>query len=316
MMKRSMKLSKFIHLSPQRKPASKNFLKIRIAHPGFLAAIKNINMVHSTTGFKPRGMMLVGETGAGKTTILEYYREQYCALLNLEIQPPKGKYPVLLTRLQADSGKKSFLRSLCIELGVDPKPRETVNDLEHRVITLIKNREVEIVLIDEFHHLAGKAGKQHLDTIGDLIKNLMDITKVPFVLVGTLKALSVLVNHPELQRRFAASTKLTNLNLNSAEEEEQFKKFMSACHKNCGIPSVAIDTTPMLERFCLASKGRIGIITAIVETAINMADDEVGITMPDLADAFDFCRADPFTPKCNPFSASLQTVKKELGRAK
>lgn len=309
-------MSDLINFQPQRSPFAVEFLKKRIAHPDFKMALGNINRVHSTTGFMPRGMMFVGETGVGKTTILEYYRELYCTVNQLEVSPTYGKYPIVLTRLQADSGKRSFLHNLCVELGVTPKNRTTVNDLEIQVITLLQRRGVELVMVDEFHHLASRNGQKNLDSIGDLLKNLMDIAKVPFVLAGTLTALNVLENHPELQRRFAASTRLHNLNLSSVEEEKKLSKILGACQKNCGIPSIKLNDTGMPERFVLASRGRIGIITAIIETAINMANPATGITRNDLAEAFDFCRADPTYPKCNPFSASINIVKQELGRLK
>ncbi|WP_168926776.1 TniB family NTP-binding protein [Nitrincola schmidtii] len=311
-----MKASNLINLQPQRKPESIAFLEKRIVHPGFKSALQNINMIHATRGFVPRGMMFVGETGVGKTTILEYYRELYCTENGLDIKPVRGKYPVLLIRLQADSGKRSFLFNLCVELGITPNLRETVNDLERRAITLLKNRGVELVLLDEFHHLASRNGKKNLESLGDLLKNLMDLTKIPFVLAGTLTALTVLENHPELQRRFAASTRLFNLSLDDMESSEKFQRVLGACQKNCGIPCIKLNTDEMLERFLLASRGRIGVITAIIETAINMSDSSKGITMEDLKFAFEFCRADPLNPKCNPFEASSQIVKRELGRAK
>jgi hypothetical protein len=311
-----MKLSKLIKSQPQRNPLAIEFLKKRIAHPDFKMALRNINRVHSTTGFMPRGMMFVGETGVGKTTILEYYRELYCTENQLEVEPDQGKYAIVLTRLQADSGKRSFLHSLCVQLGVIPKSKATVNDLEIQAITLLQKREVELVLVDEFHHLASRDGQKNLDSIGDLLKNLMDIAKVPFVLAGTLTALNVLENHPELQRRFAASTRMHNLNLNSVEEEQKLSKILGACQKNCGLPSIRLNDAGMLERFVLASRGRIGTIIAIIETAIDMANPVTGITRNDLAEAFDFCRADPTYPKCNPFSASINIVKQELGRLK
>lgn len=309
-------MSNLICVNPQRRSEAEEFLKTRIAHPDFKAALRNINRIHATKGFSARGMMFVGDTGVGKTTILNCYQDIYCTENQFEMEPKRGKYPIVLTRLNSKSGSRSFLRNLCKQLGVIPPSTETVNDLETRAITLLKKREVELVMVDEFHHLASRDGRKNLDSIGDLLKNLMDLAQVPFVLVGTLKALTVLDGHPELQRRFAASTRLDNLNLSTDEEADKFSKILSACQRNCAVPSVTLSSPAMLERFLLASRGRIGIITNIIETAINYSDPEAGITMVDLAEAFDFCRSDPRYPKCNPFEAPIRVVKAELGRAK
>ncbi|KEA61843.1 putative transposition protein [Marinobacterium lacunae] len=307
-------MSKFIDTNPQRNAASVDFMSKRIPYPGFIMALRNINRTHGTRFPEARGMMFVGETGVGKTTILKFYREEYCRCNQIETKPARGKYPVVLMRLQSDSKKSSFLRSLCIELGITPNERETVNALERRAITLLKKRQVELVMIDEFHHLAGRDGKKNIESLGDLLKNLMDEAQVPFVLAGTFKALTVLDGHPELQRRFVSSTHLRNLNMKTAENTRDFRNVLVTCNKNCSIPSVKFNDGDMPERFLLASGGRIGVITTIIETAINIADPEVGITMATLSEAFEFTRANPHKPKCNPFAASIRVVRAEMGK--
>ncbi|ANG63054.1 hypothetical protein A8C75_11605 [Marinobacterium aestuarii] len=303
-----------INPNPRRKSAAIEFLEIRILHTNFIKAVKAINNIHATRGFQPRGMMLVGETGVGKTSAILFYISEYCRLNEIGNAPGEHRLPILLLRVTAESTKKDFLRKMCERLGHYSKGRITESEYETKAETLLNSRNVELVIIDEFHHLADRYAKKNAPALGNLIKNLMEETGIPFILAGTMQALSVLNGHPELQRRFAASTVISNLSLATGEDMRYCRRVLVECEKAISIPTITLSSPEMANRFMLASKGRIANIMSVIEAAIGVADEVKGLTLADLACGFEQRRPNLREPACNPFSASLDQVRRELGK--
>lgn len=290
----------------RRKPEVINFLQRTIIHPNFDKAINAISLVHQTHGLQPAGMMLLGDTGVGKSTILEYYVKQH-----------ENEYsddtPVILVRVPAAATTKQVLAEIVDALGGVYGSRPTEAELNRMARQLLRAKGISLVMLDEFQHLSqvesGRCPRQAANTI----KNLMNDTQIPFVLAGLEHAESVLHNHPELKRRFTSSYRLKQLGSHTRDDMKYSVLYLRAAQKVMDVPCIELGTAEQAARFHLASGGALGPISRILELAMNNADLEgPGITMEDLAAGYEGFMLNSET--ANPFRMSAAELKTAMGK--
>jgi hypothetical protein len=125
-------------------------------------------------------IMLLGESGVGKSTLLVMYAKNYPAIEHEELT----EVPVLYVVLGPSPTPKTLAHTLLKALG-DPKwnvGREV--ELTARLVFLIWQCRVRLVIIDEANHLIDRGGEKTLHTSADWIKRLVDATRASCVLAG------------------------------------------------------------------------------------------------------------------------------------
>jgi hypothetical protein len=258
-----------------------------------------MEVVYETRDNDPAGMMLVGATGLGKTSALEYF--QKCKLKEAE---STTDIPVLIINTPAAATPKQVLLDAVEALGGHPGKRPTEAELNRMLRKLLQGRNTRMVVLDEFQHLATASSQKLVIQTGNTIKNLMSDTKIPFVLAGLPAAKSIFSQHPELERRFTQTVELKPLGINT---ESSRKYFLAYLH---GIDAVTegrckvIATPEYVMRFWLATKGRLSGISRIIEFAMRGADLDTGITQQDLANGYRLFKPMQAADENNPFLMS------------
>lgn len=163
------------------------------------------------TGAEPSCMMLSGQQGTGKSTFLRHYEAE---------NPPRRvagtiTRPVLYASFQSSTSPigaaKILLRRLFFDQvghSVEPDLSErqqralkaftsgNLIDLTIRVKRQLIAQEVEVVLNDEFQHVAERGREKTVGKAADWVKELVKDTNVPFVMAG-MPSIGILVesNH-------------------------------------------------------------------------------------------------------------------------
>lgn len=295
-------------LNKQRKPEVIEFLNQTIRHPLFNSAIEQIEIVHSTRGLQPAGMMLVGETGLGKTTILEYYKKHNNRLCN-----HKTELPVLLINIPAAATAKQVLIDAVETLGGQPGARPTEAQLNRMLRKLIEMRCTSLIIFDEFQHLATATSSKTVIQIGNTIKNLMSDTKIPFILAGLPEAKWILNKHGELKRRFSQTIELKPLKINKEEDLRYFATYLKSIQQATNVKSIEFSDNELTTRFWLATGGMLAAISRIVEFAMGAADLKSGITKEDLATGYKLFNPMSTGDDQNPFLMDRKGLSKALG---
>jgi type II secretory pathway predicted ATPase ExeA len=303
-----------INLRTSRKPETEAFLSKTIRHPMFQNAFAAMAGAHRTHGNRSKGVMLLGPSGVGKTTVIENYARtvsrsatethSYCTVLHINT-PPSATI-------------KDVLSELLFALN-DPAPdKGTERAMNQRFRKLAKELQVELIVLDEVQHLLKHNAQKDTRTVSNFIKNLMSDLQIPVVLCGLEEASQIGSGHAEFKRRFAATCLLSPFGIITDEERNYFTQYLVNCEKvllSLGVKTVSLTSELMIDRFYLASQGKPALISALIEQALENAELGETLTVTDYAKAWAFAIHDPFEHRVsNPFhmrgdSLKLHTAK-------
>jgi hypothetical protein len=257
----------------------------------------------------PPCLAILGETGAGKTTLVDTWLEK-APLRGMET--PEGSVIPYLYVLVPSSPKKkgavaAFLRALH-----DPNPsRGTEWDMISRVHRLIKRCKVRVIFVDEFQHLLDKDTQKVVQAIADFLKDIINQAHVPLVLTGKLgEAEPILEANAQLDRRVGTPLVLEPFqwDRNRPETIKEFRTLMRDIDRALPLDSSHLQDEEMAFRFFYASDGYLGWIMEIIrEAAIRAIDTDCHcLNMPLLAAAYEarLAGAEVGDGKVNPFATA------------
>ncbi len=217
---------------------------------------------------EPPCLFVTGPTGAGKTTISRYFRENHPRRASEE----GTVVPVLTATIPSPASVKSLATSLLDSLG-DPIPDKgsTVSQT-YRLYKLMSKCEVELVILDEFQHIIDRERLKVLNTAADWLKNLVNHTGKPMVLMGMPGADKILDANDQLERRFSSRMTLEPFGWGTKASEDDFRRFLQVLDEN--LPFNARSQLASWEtalRIHYATGGVVGNVMAVVRTATGKA---------------------------------------------
>jgi len=175
-----------------------------IRYPRLKQLYKKIDFCRqfSKRSAEPECMLITGTQGAGKTTLIEWYAGDFPVRQSSE----KRITPVLVVNVPSPATVKGLGSAMLKALGDPAADKGAVSSITLRLKDYIKDCEVELIILDEFQHFDDRQSKNVLKTVSDWLKNLINETRVPIVLVGMPGCESVLENkgNEQLKRRFSS----------------------------------------------------------------------------------------------------------------
>ncbi|WPO67189.1 TniB family NTP-binding protein [Acinetobacter haemolyticus] len=169
------------------------------------------DLLHHPKQSRMPNLLIVGETNNGKTRIIEQFRQAHQADPNLE--GDAIKVPVLYVQAPPSPDERGLYNNILSLLFQRLKTAESTDQKRQRVISVLKQIDLGIIVIDEIHHLlAGPLLKQR--NFLNVIKYLGNELCVPIVGVGTADAFRAIQIDPQIQNRFVP-TVIPKWNLNS-----------------------------------------------------------------------------------------------------
>ena len=274
---------------------------IYIVYPRFKEILTAIDNCHHLSNLKdePECLFLKGATGAGKTTLIKSYEQDY----------PKREtsdgtiVPVLSVTIPTPATVKSFVSKLLWELGDPYYDKGTTSSQTIRLIGLMKDCGVSLVFLDEFQHFIDRDSAKVLKTVSDWLKNLILDTKVPMILIGLPEAETVFQFNPQLSRRFATRYNLSPFDW-SADGGIEFRTFLHAVETQLPLmEKSSLASVEMALRLYYASDGIVAYVMKLIRygTLLTLKQGQEKLDLNVLASAFDkYVRADKPT-KQNPF---------------
>ena len=144
-------------------------------------------------------LLIVGETNNGKTRLIEQFRQSHPADPNLD--GDAIKVPVLYVQAPPSPDERGLYNNILSLLFQRLKSAESTDQKRQRVISVLKQIDLGVIVIDEIHHLlAGPLLKQR--NFLNVIKYLGNELCVPIVGVGTVDAFRAIQIDPQIQNRF------------------------------------------------------------------------------------------------------------------
>jgi hypothetical protein len=270
---------------------------------------------HSKIAAEPECLLITGNTGAGKTTLCNVYAERYPRQASAE----GLTVPVLATSIPALASAKNLVTRLLVALG-DPAPHKGSQDNQTlRLTKLIEECGVELIILDEFQHFIDRDSNNILQNVANWLKELLNATRVPMILVGMPYSEIVLRANDQLERRFTMREHLAPFGWENPEQQAEFKMFLRYLDELLPLPqrSNLSDHETALRIYC-ATLGITGYVMKLVRRAAVIAVigsmECVGLDL--LAEVYEErlaawrrCEPNPFRAACA--DLNLEPLKEE-----
>lgn len=279
-----------------------------IRYPRFKALHKDIRECQelSRLANEPQCMSLEGVTGAGKSTLMR----DYVALFPRIEQKDGTRIPIFYAETPSPVTVKGMAATLLAQLGDPAAYRGTLWAMNYRLIRLMIDCQVELVILDDFHHLIDKETNRILEQVSDWLKVLIKETGIPFLVVGIDgKVERILEANAQLSRLFAVRQTLEPFRCDPSDEAsiQEFGQFVQYAEQAITIPlPVTISRLELLHRLHYATEGVVGNLMNLLRYSawLTRQDNQESITLSTLAAAFDKRLAKHIKKKSNPFLAA------------
>lgn len=268
------------------------------------AALKAIHACHKNArrSNESEGILIQGETGTGKTTLVQLYMKDYPR----RHTPEKTIVPVLYTRVPVPATCKSLVSRLLIAIGDPTAEKGTQISQTLRLRRFLEACCVELLILDEFQHFQDRDSHKVLRTVSDWLKLLMDETCVPIVLVGLPYSHTILdaPGNEQLQRRFGGRIEMEAFRYSTSKERQDFRRFLNVIDDKLPLAEKSELADPSTA-LCIfeATNGVIGNVMKLIRHATRFAleSNQEKLTMEILGLAYEQRLAANNPGKPNPF---------------
>lgn len=212
------------------------------------------------------GLLLTGPSGAGKSTMVRSYHRRFPR----EHLAERTVVPVLLVTVPASPTARSLAGSILEALGQKKAHRGTAPEKTAWIYELFAKCGVEMVILDEFHHLFYAPSLNAFRDITDWLKNFLEDTKVGMVACGLPAAEQVVNSNEQLARRFSERIRIPPFSLETQEDFQEFRGILKAMESCLPLPvEVPLHESNLARRFHVGSYGLLDYVVKILEGAVS-----------------------------------------------
>ncbi|GGK80577.1 TniB family NTP-binding protein [Amphritea balenae] len=281
-----------------RKPETLEFESKIIKHPLFKQAYQVIEQVQGSYqplssppglvtsiigGAEPEGAVLLGNTGSGKSTLLKYFIRKNFVEGNDESDRLRVFYVEVPHKATTKKLTTQMLRLLNSPRWMSGTEQVQLIELKQ----LLWELGVELIIFDEINNLLPKNAGNSTVGICDFFKSLMNQTKIPLILSGTMDSEKVILSNEELADRLNAVQYLHYFSLAAKNaQHDHFRDYMGSIAKSIPIECIDLTDEEMLKRFYIASSGIPRRISRIVSETLQYADLSSPLSMADFSKGY------------------------------
>jgi DNA transposition AAA+ family ATPase len=240
-----------------------------IEYPAFCEATRKISRLHNRwrTAKIPAGILLTGQSGSGKTTVLQHYMRSFQRYEEME----RTVIPVLSVVTPARPTVKSLAEAI-LEAFDDPiVDRGSAENKTRRIYKYMRECLVEMLFIDEFHHFYDSSRRTDARQVSDWLKNLLSHVQIPVVLTGLPRAAMVIRMNEQLARRFSSAYYLRPFSFDTDEGKKEFRGVLKLIHSRLPLSCPELHEANLARRFYIATNGLIDYVAKILDEAIMLA---------------------------------------------
>lgn len=289
--------------------------RILIRHPYFNAILAEMESCfeESVDCAEPQCMLITGDTGVGKSRLLETFHSLHPHFINGD----HTETPVLLASLPLPATISGLFTAILACLKAPYPDRGNIEYKHTRLIQLLSRCYARMIILDEFQHLVERGTVRRIEVVADAIKSLINQTRLPFILVGMPSAAAVLECSPQLAGRFPLRMAISAFNW--IEKPADFERLLS-CYEQ-GLPmdkASGLCDEDMPARFYLATGGNFRSLATLIQKAVRMALMQgcPRIEKTHLVLCFDRYLAQNRKLRANPFSESAEAIEQWVTQLK
>jgi energy-coupling factor transporter ATP-binding protein EcfA2 len=259
---------------------------------------------------EPQCISLEGHPGAGKTTLSTCYTAAHP-----RTETEWGsRIPVFYLETPSPITVKGMAQTMLDKLGDPLADRGTLTTLNRRLKHYLVQCEVQLVILDDFHHLIDADTDRVFQTVSDWLKVLIKDAGVPFMVVGIEgKNEQILRLNPQLSRLFALRETLRPFAWDQERKEAilELGGWIKSIEQEMGKALVPqMSRIELLHRLHYATDGIAGHLLNLLRYAAQYAleQGEAEVTLAALTWAFQHRITGHFPGKINPFGTTIGEV--------
>ncbi len=252
---------------------------------------------------EPKCMSLEGVSGAGKSTLVKEYAKAFPRIET----PERTLVPIFYLETPSPVSIGGIVSAMLTSMGDPAADRGKVSALNTRLVKLIIACKVQLVILDDFHHLIDSKTDRVLEAVSDWLKVLIKETEVPFLVVGIEgKVERILKANTQLSRLFAVRETLKPFTWNAQKPSsiKEFAQFIKFAEEAIKMPLThQVRRIELLYRVYYATDGVVANIMNLLRAAqlYAMRRNSTTIEVDDLYSAFHKHLAKHLYAKTNPF---------------
>lgn len=153
-----------------------------------------------------RNLLMIGEPNIGKTSLVKYYSSLHPSYTDEDEEGvSRANIPLIVIDAPVLDSEKALYVSILEQFWTPFNPEHTPLRLRNQVISLMRECNVRMLVIDEFHNLLTFAASKRLKTLG-MLKTLGNELMIPIVAVGIHDATTLINSDPQMASRFDTLT--------------------------------------------------------------------------------------------------------------
>lgn len=193
-----------------------------VCYPNYQESMRLITKCFAATHNRkdPSSAMLIGPTGVGKTRLCHMIEKHLGPITIVLRSDCKVKLrPCVYVELPESATIKSLSMSMVEILGEHPSDYQSVTTLETLIIERLTTMEVQLVILDDFHHVAEKGGSKTKRSLCNWLMKLLNRSGIPFLVSGSHDAEGLINTVQELSDRFPYRAHLKSLPLDDEQNK-------------------------------------------------------------------------------------------------
>ena len=221
---------------------------------------------------KARALLVLGEPGAGKSFLLE----------SLVEENPTRRTPEVDIRhvVFVEAPKRTTPRQLAAAIFSALEPGYRLRDawntarILYEIRMLCEEMQVQLLLIDEAHHLVDHKNADDVEDAAEFLKQLLNLCSAQIVLAGLpqLGSLPETRKLRQLRRRFRPPLHLDPYNWSDRTGRKNYLGVLAFFERHLGLPEKsALTEFDLAARIYCATGGHIGIISGQLSLALEQA---------------------------------------------
>ncbi len=248
---------------------------MRIRYPLWKQLYAKLQKCHEMKNIaaEPPCMLLVGPSGAGKTTLAASYARKYPTIFTETVT----LHPVVMATIPSTASVHNLIMVLLEALGDPAALKGTIGAKERRLIKYFKEIcMVELLILDELQHFVDRDNQRILQNASNWLKTFIKETKVSCLLIGLQDDAEEIVNtNSQLARLFGDPYVLAPFEWDETRPDltkEVFRDFLREIEKLLPLKGPShLDHYDTALRCFVASGGLMSYQMKLIRTATCLA---------------------------------------------
>lgn len=244
--------------------------EVRMQHRRYDMAMAAIAKLHlrQQTHHDGGGLLIFGPSGVGKSTVLKTYASHFPIL----VKGSQTIIPVLKVTCPSSATANGLVSAMFDAMGFPVPSRGDLAEKTIKLAKLMRMYQVEVMLLDEFHHAYYSRSLAEFRQLIDTVKNIMNDTQVASVLAGLDEINQVISTNEQLARRHSEKMEISTFQLNDEEDFKEFRAVLKSYEENLLIPpEIPLYEANLARRFLIASDGNFGYVRRLLEKSVEIA---------------------------------------------